>query len=132
MAVIVVADDDGDVRGVTARILQRSGHTVVQAADGAAGLEAVREHAPELVVSDIDMPVMSGVDLCRSLRENPSTADLPVLFVSGSLVPRDTRPVDAQATAVLRKPFTRAELLPFVEQLLRDGHKPGQRPTVRL
>jgi CheY-like chemotaxis protein len=130
MAVIVVVDDDGDVRAVTVRILQRSGHTVVEAANGAAGVEAVEAHRPDLVVSDIDMPVMSGVGLCRALREDPRTTGLPVLFVSGSLVPGDTRPADAQATAILRKPFTRAELLPCVEKLLQVGHRPGQEPTV--
>ncbi|MDI6104342.1 response regulator [Actinoplanes sp. NEAU-A12] len=122
-------DDDDDVRAVVVRILHRAGHTVVPAADGAAGLQAVRDHLPDLVVSDIDMPVMSGSDLCCALREDPGHSDLPVLFISGSLVPGDTRPIGAQATAVLRKPFTSAELLACVEKLLQGGHRPGQEPS---
>ena len=105
MATIVLADDD-DIRTLTARILRRAGHTVVATPHGAAGLQAVREHAPDLVVSDIDMPIMSGVEFCLKIRADPQTAHLPVVFVSGSLLPGDARPVDGRATAVLRKPFT--------------------------
>ncbi|GAA4609676.1 CheY-like chemotaxis protein [Actinoplanes octamycinicus] len=128
MALIVVAEDDSDVRAVTSRVLQRAGHTVVAAADGAAALQAVRQHRPQLVVSDIDMPRMSGVQLCQAIRADPATAAVPVLFVSGSLVPGDSRPVDAQATAMLRKPFDRNELLTWVDKLLQTGHHDGQAP----
>ena len=99
MARIVVADDDDDVRAVTARILLRAGNTVVPAHDGAEGLQAVREHNPDLVVSDIDMPRMSGVEFCQAIRAYPATAGLAVLLISGSLTPADPRPAQGQATA---------------------------------
>src|SRR3712207_5406446 len=111
MALIVVADDDDDVRTVTERMLRRAGHAVIPVCDGAEALLAVREHRPQLVVSDIDMPRMSGVGLGQALRADPATPQLAVLLVSGSVAPGDTRPADAQATAFLRKPFTREELL---------------------
>lgn len=126
MAEIVLAEDDDDIRQVTARVLRRAGHTVVETSDGAAGLQAVRNHLPDLVVSDIDMPKMSGVDLCMAIRADPGSASLPVLFISGSLLPGDPRPADGQATAILRKPFLPGELLTCVEKLVQDGHVPGK------
>nr|WP_280528278.1 response regulator [Actinoplanes ianthinogenes] len=76
------------------------------------------------VVSDIDMPHLTGVELCRTIRADPATATLPVIFVSGSLVPGDSRPVDAQATAILCKPFKPAELIACLDKALAAGHEP--------
>jgi|SRR3954468_16189690 CheY-like chemotaxis protein len=121
MTTLVLAEDDDDIRAVTARILRRAGFAVVETADGAAALAAVREHRPAVVVSDIDMPVMSGVELCRSLRSDPATKDLPVILVSGSLTPGDDRPKTAQATAVVSKPFRPRELVDCVAEALGDG-----------
>jgi CheY-like chemotaxis protein len=129
MARIVIADDDDDVRTLVERILGRAGHTVIATRDGAEALQAVRADRPELVVSDIDMPGMSGVELCLALRGDLATSQLAVLLVSGSLAPGDARPTDAQATACLHKPFTTNELLGCVETLLQTGHHIGQEPT---
>jgi CheY-like chemotaxis protein len=118
MTVLVLAEDDDDIRMVAARILRRAGFTVIEAADGEAGLAAVREHRPAALVSDIDMPHRSGVDLCLAVRADPATAALPVIFVSGSLTPGDDRPARAGATAVVMKPFLPAELVACVRATL--------------
>ncbi|GIM90695.1 response regulator [Paractinoplanes toevensis] len=118
MTTLVLAEDDDDIRMITARILRRAGFTVIEAGDGAEGLRAVREHRPAAVVSDIDMPVMSGVDLCLAIRADDSMKDLPVIFVSGSLTPGDSRPAKAQATAVVSKPFRPGELVACVRDAL--------------
>ena len=125
MALIVVAEDDEDIRRIMVRVLQRADHTVVETADGAAALRAVLDHGPDLVVSDIDMPVMTGVELAQAIRADPVTKDLPVLLVSGSLVRGDTRPNEAQATAVLLKPFRPQELVASVERTLTAGDGPA-------
>ncbi|MFF5079403.1 response regulator [Actinoplanes sp. NPDC000266] len=129
MAAVVVAEDDDDIRMITVRLLRRAGHTVEEAPDGQAALELVRQVQPDVVVSDIDMPRMSGVQLCQAIRADPTTADLPVIFVSGSLLPGDARPAAAQATAILRKPFKPAELLACLDKALTSGHEPGQEPS---
>lgn len=121
MATLVLAEDEDDIRMIAARILRRAGYTVIETMDGAEALEAVREHRPAAVVSDIDMPVMSGVGLCLALREDPATEDLPVIFVSGSLTPGDTRPAEAGATAILSKPFLPRELVTCVQGALGQG-----------
>jgi CheY-like chemotaxis protein len=63
----------------------------------------------------------SGVELCRALRSDPATKDLPVILVSGSLTPGDDRPKTAQATAVVSKPFRPRELVDCVAEALGDG-----------
>jgi len=123
MTTLVLAEDDDDIRPIAARILRRAGFTVIEATDGSVALAAVREHQPAAVVSDIDMPAMSGIDLCLALRADPVTRDLPVIFVSGSLLPGDARPAQAQATAVLSKPFSPGELVACVKTALAEGNR---------
>jgi CheY-like chemotaxis protein len=118
MTVLVLAEDDDDIRMLAARILRRAGFTVIETTDGRAALAAVREHRPTALVSDIDMPHLSGVDLCLAVRADPATVDLPVIFVSGSLMPGDDRPARAGATAVVMKPFLPAELVSCVRETL--------------
>ncbi|GIF17211.1 response regulator [Actinoplanes teichomyceticus] len=130
MTLLVLAEDDDDIRVLAARILRRAGFTVIEAVDGAEALTAVHQHRPTAVVSDIDMPRMSGVELCMALRGDPATEDLPVVFVSGSLTPGDTRPAQAGATAVLLKPFLPADLVACVEKTLHGGHHDGAEPAV--
>lgn len=129
VALVVVAEDDDDIRSIVVRVLRRSGHEVVDAADGAAALEAVRLHRPRALVTDLDMPVMSGAELCAALRADPELCDLPVIFVSGSLLPGDTRPAEAGATAVVTKPFRPRDLTDALEQALAAGHQHSRSPT---
>jgi CheY-like chemotaxis protein len=116
--VIVVAEDHDDIRYVLKRSLERAGHRVVAAADGASALEAVREHQPDLVVTDVDMPRMTGLDLCRAIRADDALRHIPIVVASGSLMPGDNQAEDAGASATLLKPFVPAQLLALIAQLL--------------
>jgi CheY-like chemotaxis protein len=129
VATIVVADDDPDILEITARLLRRAGHTTIPAVDGEAGWEAVRHHEPDLVVTDVDMPGRNGFELCEAIRADPAIAGLPVIFISGSLMPGDTRATDAGATMLLRKPFSAQELTTCVTNALRHGHADGSFPS---
>jgi circadian clock protein KaiC len=84
MARILVVDDEADERFLVGRVLKKQGHEVAVAGEGAAGLEAVREWSPDLVVTDIMMPVMDGVEFIRRLRGDPATAGIPILAASGA------------------------------------------------
>jgi CheY-like chemotaxis protein len=119
--VIVVAEDHDDIRYVLKRSLERAGHVVVTAADGVAALAAIREYRPELVVTDVDMPNMTGLDLCRAIRADRSLKHIPVVLASGSMMPGDARAAEAGATATLLKPFLPGQLLALVRDLLRTG-----------
>ncbi len=129
MAVIVTAEDNDDIRMVTARCLQRAGHTVVATADGAQALDAVRRHRPDIVITDVDMPQLTGLQLCRAIRDHPELQTIPVLLVSGSIHPDDPSAVDAGATDILPKPFTRSDLLIRISALLSG--RPATMPRGR-
>ncbi|SDS15659.1 response regulator [Actinoplanes derwentensis] len=115
---IVVAEDHDDIRYVLKRSLERAGHRVVAASDGAAALAAVKEHRPDLVVTDVDMPHMTGLDLCRAIRADDDLRHIPVVVASGSLMPGDGLAEDAGASATLLKPFAPAQLLALITKLL--------------
>jgi CheY-like chemotaxis protein len=118
LTMIVVAEDHEDIRFVLKRALERAGHEVVAAADGAEALEAVRRHRPEIVVTDVDMPHMSGLELCRAIRADAELQHIPVVLASGSLLPGDHRAAEVGASATLLKPFLPAQLLACVTALL--------------
>lgn len=98
MSKILVVDDEPDPRFILRRIFQRAGHDVVDANDGAAALGAVRDWPPDLVVTDMMMPVMGGVELIRRLRADPATACIPILAATGDVQ------LAGAADAVLSKP----------------------------
>jgi len=115
---IVVAEDHEDIRFVLQRALERAGHQVVTANDGAAALEAIRKHKPDVVVTDVDMPRMTGLDLCRAIRADAGLRHIPVVLASGSMLPGDERAAEAGANATLLKPFLPDQLLACVAALL--------------
>jgi CheY-like chemotaxis protein len=112
---ILVVDDEPDQRFLLRRLFERAGHEVSDATDGAAALRAVRESAPDLVVTDVMMPVMDGVELIRCLHGDPATAHIPVLAASG-----DTH-LAADADAIVSKPYESHHLLAVADALLKEG-----------
>lgn len=110
-----MVDDEPDQRFLLRRIFERAGHEVTDAQNGAAALEAVRESAPDLVLTDMMMPVMGGAELIRCLRGEPATARIPVLAVSG-----DSH-LAGDADAVVPKPYDRHHLLAVADALLKEG-----------
>jgi CheY-like chemotaxis protein len=116
---ILIVDDEPDERFLLRRVLQRAGHEVIEANDGAAAMRAVRESAPDLVVTDVMMPVMSGGELIRCLRDDPATAHIPILAASGDIH------LAGGADAALAKPYELHHLLAIVQVLLKEGCGPG-------
>lgn len=83
MARILVVDDEPDERFLVRRLFERAGHEVSDASNGAQALRAVHESAPDLVVTDMMMPVMDGAEFIRQLRAEPATSGILVLVSSG-------------------------------------------------
>ncbi|GAA3951024.1 hypothetical protein Aau02nite_86540 [Amorphoplanes auranticolor] len=110
-----MVEDEPDLRFMLRRVFTRAGHEVTEAGNGAAALALVHESPPDLVVTDIMMPVMDGVELIRRLRADPVTAAIPILSVSGDWH------LAVNADAALAKPYKHAELLAVAEGLLREG-----------
>jgi CheY-like chemotaxis protein len=115
VARILVVDDEPAQRFALRRIFERAGHEVTDAGDGAAALRAVSESPPDLVVTDMMMPVMGGEELIRRLRFEPATAGIPILAASGD--PH----LAVGADAVIAKPYKREHLTKVAEGLLREG-----------
>jgi CheY-like chemotaxis protein len=109
---ILVVDDEPDLRFILRRIFERAGHEVADAGDGARALECVRGSLPELVVTDMMMPVMDGRELIRRLRADPATAQVPILAVTGNGELADA------ADALLAKPFRPDQVLAAANALL--------------
>ncbi len=120
MARILVIDDEQVLRRSVVEILEREGHEVLDAADGKVGMQLLREQRPDLVISDLFMPEMDGVELLRQLRrESP---ELKVVVMSGGAYDGQIQLLDVAtglgAAAVLRKPFELEELVSVVNEVL--------------
>jgi signal transduction histidine kinase/CheY-like chemotaxis protein len=105
VAVVVVAEDNIDHQRVIAEVVRRLGHDVVVAGDGAAGLAAVRQHRPALLVADVDMPHLTGLELCRSIQDDPTLTGTRVVLITAYLLPGDPRLHESGAAGVIGKPF---------------------------
>ncbi|MCC7139256.1 MAG: PAS domain S-box protein [Planctomycetes bacterium] len=119
-ALLLVVDDDDAVREVVARMLAGAGHRVLQAADGAEGVAALRAHADDvaLVVLDLTMPGMSGEETLRALRE--VRPDVRVVVTSGyTQQDAAARLRGAPPDGFVQKPFDRADLLARIDAVLR-------------
>jgi CheY-like chemotaxis protein len=127
MAILVTAEDDEDIRMIVTRSLRRAGHSVIAVSDGLQGLAAVREHRPDAVITDVDMPHMNGLQLCREIRRDPELKHIPVVVVSGSIGSQDAQALEAGVTMILPKPFVAGELLQHLTEVL--GHPSQQHPA---
>ena len=113
---VLVVDDDEKVREPLCRYLKKSGYDVCSAADGREGLEAVAQELPDVVITDVAMPNMDGLQLCRELRDRH--ADLPIVIMSGWSAGVDPgRATRAGATALLGKPFALSEVAELLQSL---------------
>src|SRR5437870_13357138 len=86
---VLVVEDEGKLARAIALYLRPRGYEVRTAANGAEALDRVAEHRPDVIVSDIMMPVMDGYTLCRRLREDPSSRAIPFLFLTAKDDDRD-------------------------------------------
>jgi PAS domain S-box-containing protein len=108
---ILLADDNSDMRAYVSRLLA-SRFEVEQVVDGQAAIEAVRERKPDLVLADVMMPRLDGLSLVRTLRTNPTFADLPVILLSARADEQARlEGLDAGADDYLTKPFNAHELI---------------------
>jgi two-component system alkaline phosphatase synthesis response regulator PhoP len=118
---ILVVDDEPAIRVLVRATLEPAGYRVVDAADGESALRAARTQRPHLVLLDVVLPGMSGLEVCRRLRAERATADAQILLLTG------LEPADRNQAALLgaygciEKPFSPAGLLAHVAEALRPA-----------
>ena len=123
MAAVLVVDDDPTVREVVISYLTKAGHTVTSAADGNEALASVAKRAPELVVLDLMLPGVDGLEVCRRLR---GAGNIPVIMLTakGSVSDRVVG-LEVGADDYVTKPFSPRELVLRVDSVLRRTHDPN-------
>jgi chemosensory pili system protein ChpA (sensor histidine kinase/response regulator) len=117
--VIVVADDSISVRKFVGRMLEKNGYRVKLAADGLEAAELVAQHGCHLVITDLEMPRMTGYELMVQLRQSPTTRRIPVMVVTSRAGAKHRdRAMKEGASAFLTKPVQEDQLIAAVEQLM--------------
>lgn len=116
MAKILIVDDEGDLRTLFGLCFLRRGHSIVVASNGAEALRCLATHQPDLLVTDMNMPVMDGVALLRQVRAD-GHPDLPVIVLTGQADQRAAASA-AGADAFLVKPVALRDLAAVAERLL--------------
>jgi DNA-binding response OmpR family regulator len=123
VARVLLVEDDPDIAEPLARALGREGYEVRDAADGAAALTSVLDDPPDLIVLDVGLPGMSGMDVCRAVRD--LQPDLPILMLTARDGELDAvAGLDAGADDYVTKPFRLAELLARIRRMLRRTAPP--------
>jgi two-component system chemotaxis response regulator CheY len=116
---ILIVDDDPMIRKLIATTLEDvSGYRLQEASDGAEAVERAVEAKPEIVFLDVDMPHLNGIEACRRLRSDPTTASATIVMLTGDSGPDAERGAQAAgADLFLTKPFSPLHLLRLVDQI---------------
>jgi CheY-like chemotaxis protein len=121
----LVVDDSAVIRELIAVNLELEGFVVTCASDGEAALRAAQEMAPDVITLDVVMPRLDGLATVRRLRDDPATAAIPIVMVTGRSSPADLeRGQEAGVEAYLTKPFEPSELVDVCRRLALGGRKP--------
>ncbi|ASG23983.1 two-component system response regulator [Nitrospirillum viridazoti CBAmc] len=116
---VLSVDDSSSVRQMVKLTLSGAGYDVVQASDGAEGLAKAKDTAVDLVVTDLNMPVMNGLDLIRALRQLPAYRGVPILFLTTESDAEMKQAAKAAgATGWITKPFQQEQLVAVVRKVL--------------
>ncbi len=118
---VLICDDEPHISAVIASRLEESGYRILEARDGQEGLMIAGNHAPVLIVTDLQMPRMSGLEMALALRAMPNTGRVPIVMVTGrGHYVSEEELSKTNIRAMLPKPFSAKQLLALIEQVLRQ------------
>ena len=116
---VLVVDDEIHIVHVVAIKLRNNGYEVISAENGAEGFERAREEKPDIIVTDFQMPVMTGLELVEKLGQCEATRDIPVIMLTArGFAIEDEQKKDLQISEFISKPFSPKELLRSIEDIL--------------
>ncbi|QOI99167.1 MAG: response regulator [Phycisphaeraceae bacterium] len=119
---VLVCDDEFHIRSVLASALRRAGYEVVESRDGVEGGELAVACRPDAIVTDLQMPRGSGLELCQKLSGDPSFARVPIVLLSArSHLVEESAMLAVGIRRVVRKPFSAREVVSIVDELLRGA-----------
>ncbi|HUS91862.1 MAG TPA: response regulator [Phycisphaerae bacterium] len=116
---ILVADDEAHILHVVSMKLRNAGYEVITAVDGEEALELCLAERPDLLITDFQMPFLSGLELCKRIRSHEETRDIPAMMLTArgfDIEPEEM--AEARIDAVLAKPFSPREVLQRVQEML--------------
>ena len=121
MSVVLIVEDNEKNMKLARDVLQVKGYTTLEAVTGEDGVRLAKQHLPDLVLMDIQLPGISGIEAYRQLRADPRTAQIPVIAVTASVTPTDrTQISQAGFDAFLGKPINIKEFLETVQRLVES------------
>lgn len=124
MKQILLTDDNTDYRHAVMEFLRFEGYDMVEASDGVEALEKIKMHQPDLILCDIDMPLMDGLTVLENVRRNPETAHIPFVLVTGrSDVVSIKRADDVHVDGYMVKPMDTDALLNLIKMLLNKSEQ---------
>ena len=134
---VLVVEDEHDIAGLIKHTLERNGEMDVETiSSGDAALKSVTERTPDLIILDLNLPVLSGVEVCRILRSRPTTAHTPIIMLTARTSESDrVTGLDVGADDYVTKPFSLRELAARVRAVMRRGRRaeadgPGTLPAM--
>jgi CheY-like chemotaxis protein len=124
VARVMAVDDDHVIRGLLEVNLEMEGHEVVVATNGREALDLARADAPDLILLDVMMPEVDGWHVAEELREDPATAEIPIIFLTARAMEGDVRRGrELGAASYVTKPFDPIDLMELVKQVLKQGQR---------
>lgn len=137
MGKILIVEDEANIRQLVRYNLEKEGFQVMEAADGLQGLRTVQREKPDLVLLDLMLPGMDGLEICRTLKGTPSTAALPIIMLTAKAEEVDKIiGLELGADDYMTKPFSPRELIARIKAVLRRSQKetalPGELQVGRL